>query len=73
MWAVDFSVCEGYLNWLGLIILHPLVVDPCFKITEMRLEGLGSYVGFLITGYDSSIVRKVGKDAVLSSWYVGSE
>jgi hypothetical protein len=30
-------------------------------------------VGILVTGHDSGIVRKSGKDGVLSSWYVSSE
>ena len=73
MWAVDFSVCEGYLNWLGLINLHLPVAEPRFKHIEVSLEGLGGNVRILVTGHDSSIVRKSGKDGVLSSWYVSRE
>jgi hypothetical protein len=34
------------------------------------LEGLGGDVRILVTGHDSSIVRK---DGVMSSWYVSRE
>ena len=67
MWAVDFSVCEGYLNWLGLINLHPPVAEPRCKHIEVSLEGLGGDVRILVTGHDSSIVRKSGKDGVLKN------
>ena len=34
---------------------------------------MGSDMGILVTGHNSSIVRKSGKDIVLSSWYVSCE
>jgi hypothetical protein len=73
MRAVDFSVCEGYLDWFGLINLHPPVAEPRFKPIEVSLEGMGSDVVIFVTGYNNSIRRKSGKDGVLSSWYVSSE
>ena len=73
MWVVDFSICEGYLNWFGLINLHPQVAEPLFKHIEVSLEDLGGDVRILVTGHDSSTVRKSGKDGVLSSWYVSRE